>query len=220
MNPVRSGSASSQRELAEPAIPRTRAQRERRARILNAATTILRAGGESILQMKDLPEAADVSLATLYRYFPSKDDLLLAIAVDVFEAAAQKIASETPRGATPRERVQNHLLRQFKVEQRDRAISAALHRVLSETSGAHPAEIERIDELNFAMLSRVAAGGDRLTAQERRMLPVIIGVFGVATRRWFAGISSAAEARFAITAGCRLLDLANDIEDDSQDTPV
>jgi len=68
---------------AEPAVPSTPAQHGRRDRILETATVILNAGGEDALQMKELAQRADVSLATLYRYFPAKDHVLLAITLVV-----------------------------------------------------------------------------------------------------------------------------------------
>jgi AcrR family transcriptional regulator len=52
---------------AEPAVPSTPAQHGRRDRILESAAAILAAGGEDALQMKELAQRADVSLATLYR---------------------------------------------------------------------------------------------------------------------------------------------------------
>jgi TetR/AcrR family transcriptional regulator, cholesterol catabolism regulator len=97
-----------------PAIPSTPAQRERCERVLTSAAAILSGGGEEALQMKDLALRADVSLAMLYRYFPSKDHVLLAIALSNYQAAARKILSEVPRGRTSRERVTSHLLREFR----------------------------------------------------------------------------------------------------------
>jgi AcrR family transcriptional regulator len=96
-----------------PATPSTPAQRERYDRVLTTASAVLSAGGEEALQMKDLAQRADVSLATLYRYFPSKDHVLLALSLSNYQAAVRKVLLEAPRGATVRERVTNHLLREF-----------------------------------------------------------------------------------------------------------
>ena len=38
--------------------------------------------------MKELSQRADVSLATLYRYFPAKDHVLLAITLSRYERGA------------------------------------------------------------------------------------------------------------------------------------
>ena len=94
-----------------PAIPSTQAQHDRRQRMLHMATAMLASGGEDALQMKELAERAAVSLATLYRYFPSKDHLLLAIVQSRYENALRRVTGEAPRGSGVQERVTSHLLR-------------------------------------------------------------------------------------------------------------
>jgi TetR/AcrR family transcriptional regulator, cholesterol catabolism regulator len=43
---------------------------------------------------------------------------------------------------------------------------------------------------------------------------VVADVFTAATRRWLAGVSSPAQARFEIRLGCRLLDLPDAVLDE------
>jgi AcrR family transcriptional regulator len=207
---------------AVPAIPSTPAQRRRYERILEVATAVLAAGGEDALQMKDVPQQANVSLATLYRYFPSKEHLLLAIALDRYEKAYRRIIAEPPRGGTVRERVTSYLLREFGAEQRNQKLTAALHRVLTGTSRGHAEVFERIGYLHKQMLLVVAEAGGPLSAQQQQVLPVVAAVFGEATRRWMTGVASAAEARFQIRTGCHLLDLPDDVidEDLEQSAPA
>lgn len=49
-----------------------------RARLLNAATTLLRSGGPSAVTIDAVTRSANVARATLYRHFPSANDLLAA----------------------------------------------------------------------------------------------------------------------------------------------
>lgn len=49
-----------------------------RARLLNAATTLLRAGGPSAVTIDAVTRSANVARATLYRHFSSANDLLAA----------------------------------------------------------------------------------------------------------------------------------------------
>jgi AcrR family transcriptional regulator len=198
-------------ESAIPAVPRTAAQRDRYERILKAGWSMLGSGGEEALQMKDLPYRADVSLSTLYRYFPSKDHLLLAIALDMYERALRQVAGEPPHGDSVRERVTNHLLRQFRAEQRSPKLTAALYRVLGLTTPIHTEVLERIQQLHLAIIRTVAeSDGVLISDQQVRVLPIIQGSWGVATRRWLAGTASAADARFEIRMSCRLLDLPDE----------
>ena len=142
-----------------PATPSTPAQRERYDRVLTTAAAILSGGGEEALQMKDLAQRADVSLATLYRYFPSKDHVLLAISLDNYQAAARKVLQEVPRGKTARERVTNHMLREFRAQQRNQRLTTALTKVLTETSRNYSEIIEVIGHVHVQILQHVAAAG-------------------------------------------------------------
>jgi hypothetical protein len=113
-------------------------------------------------------------------------------------------------GTTARERVTSHLLREFRAEQREPRLTAALVRVISETSRDYSEVLERTEQLHLQMLEHVAGAGRPLSAEQRRLLPVVQAIFGAATRRWLAGVASPAQARFEIRVGCRLLDLADD----------
>ena len=168
---------------------------------------MLEAGGEDALQMKELSQRAGVSLATLYRYFPAKDHVLLAILLSRYSAALARVTALVPQGATPRERVTSHLLREFRAEQREPRLTAALVRVISETSRSYSEILERTEQLHLQILEHVAGAARPITDQQRQLLPIVLAVFGAATRRWLAGVSSQAQARFEIRAGCRLLDL-------------
>jgi AcrR family transcriptional regulator len=195
---------------AGPAIPSTAAQHGRHDRILAEATAMLEAGGEDALQMKELSQRAGVSVATLYRYFPAKDHVLLAILFSRYSAALARVTGQVPSGATPRERVTSHLLREFRAEQREPRLTAALVRVISETSRSYSEIIERTELLHLERLAHVAGAGKPISEEQRRLLPVVQAIFGAATRRWLAGVASPAQARFEIRVGCRLLDLADD----------
>ena len=168
---------------------------------------MLSAGGEDALQMKDLAQRAGVSLATLYRYFPAKDHVLLGILLSRYSLALARVSAEVPAGETARERVTSQLLREFRAEQREPRLTAALSRVLRETNRNYSEVIERVEHLHLQMLEHAAGAGHPISAEQRQLLPVVQAIFGAATRRWLAGVSSPAQARFEIRVGCRLLDL-------------
>jgi len=201
-----------------PAVPSTPAQHGRRDRILETATAMLSGGGEDALQMKELSQRADVSLATVYRYFPAKDHVLLAITLSRYERALARVQDEPAHGGTVRERVTAHLLREFRAGQREPRLTAALSRAVSETSRSYSATIERIERLHLQVIRHVAAVGGPLAAplspRHDAVLPVVADVFTAATRRWLAGVSSPAAARFEIRIGCRLLDLPDEALDE------
>ena len=195
------------RQAMTPATPSTPAQHSRYARMLQVATTMLASGGEEALQMKELADRAEVSLATLYRYFPSKDHVLLAISNSRYENALRRVAGEAPRGDTVQERVTNHMMREFRAGQRDQLLTAALAKVLTDTRAEYRPVIAKVEQTHLRVLEHVAAAGGPVSPELRQRLRIVGDVFGAATRRWLAGVSSAAQARFEIRMGCYLLNV-------------
>jgi AcrR family transcriptional regulator len=163
--------------------------------------------------MKDLAQQAGVSLATLYRYFPSKDYVLLAVALARYQDAARKVFSEVPQGDSVRERVASHMMREFRAQQRDQRLTAALTQVLTETSRSYSAIIETIEHLHLQIVRHVAAAGGSLSEQQEKLLPIVMDIFSAATRHWVAGIFSVSEVKFQIEVGCQLLELPDDVVD-------
>ena len=194
-----------------PARPGTAAQQARYTRVIQTATAVLTAGGEDALQMKDLAQRAQISLDTLYRYFPSKEHVLAAIAVDRYERAYRKVLASPPRGGTIRERVTAHLLREFATGQRNEKLTSALVRVRHQTSRAYGEVVERLYQRHLDILRAVAETDGPLSEQQSRMLTVVAKIFGFAITGWLSGILSAADARFEIRIGCRLLDLPDEL---------
>jgi AcrR family transcriptional regulator len=74
-----------------------RGQQERRSRIVRAAMALLEHGGEyDSIQMRDVAQEAGVALATVYRYFTSKEHLYAAALLDwatTFPAVGQSNAA-------------------------------------------------------------------------------------------------------------------------------
>ncbi|MFE2884146.1 TetR/AcrR family transcriptional regulator [Streptomyces graminifolii] len=66
-------------EGRQPAAPVSRGQIARRVRILRAASELGAREGLASVQMHDVAKEAGVAIATLYRYFPSKPYLFMAV---------------------------------------------------------------------------------------------------------------------------------------------
>ncbi|MGI5460216.1 TetR/AcrR family transcriptional regulator [Streptomyces sp. CA-249302] len=65
--------------MRPPAAPTSARQAARRVRILRAASELGSRDGLAAVQMHDVAKEAGVAIATLYRYFPSKPFLFLAV---------------------------------------------------------------------------------------------------------------------------------------------
>src|SRR6266540_1345097 len=80
-----------------------RSQAARRRRVLDAALRLAERGGFDAVQMRDVATEANVALGTVYRYFTSKERLLLEAMVEEIEALAARLEARRPRrrGAVP-----------------------------------------------------------------------------------------------------------------------
>ncbi len=80
----------------------------RRSQIVAAAQRLLKAQDYDQIQMRDVADAADVALGTLYRYFTSKEHVYAAVLMDwaqpAFSTGAADTAGADTRPAEPRVR--------------------------------------------------------------------------------------------------------------------
>jgi AcrR family transcriptional regulator len=67
-------------------------QLERRDRVVQVATELADAGGYDAVVMKEVAERSEVSLATLYRWFASKDQLLTEVLLAWGESLSDVLA--------------------------------------------------------------------------------------------------------------------------------
>src|SRR3954452_22430705 len=88
-----------------------RSQAARRRRVLDATLRLASEGGFDAVQMRDVAAAADVALGTVYRYFSSKERLLLEAMAEQQADLRAHLHSHPPPGDTAAERVSNVLRR-------------------------------------------------------------------------------------------------------------
>ena len=73
--------------------------------IVDAAVALAEKGGFEAVRLRDVAEASGVALGTLYKYFRSKEDILLFAVHEEAEKLEAVMAARPARGATPTERV-------------------------------------------------------------------------------------------------------------------
>lgn len=78
----RDGQAPSDPAYSRPAEPTTPTQHARRQRIVRSAMVLLNDRSYDDLQMRDIADSSDVALGTLYRYFPSKEQLFAHVLLE------------------------------------------------------------------------------------------------------------------------------------------
>jgi AcrR family transcriptional regulator len=90
------------REAAEPPVARLAAnQMKRMRRIVDAAVELAEQGGFEAVRLRDVAERSDVALGTLYKYFRSKEDILLFALDEEVSRLEQGLLARPPTGDTP-----------------------------------------------------------------------------------------------------------------------
>jgi TetR/AcrR family transcriptional regulator, cholesterol catabolism regulator len=106
-------------------------QQERRRRLIDAAFELGAEGGYEAVQMRSVSETANVAMATIYRYFSSKDHLLSAAMMEWTGRLRGRVAQSPPRGDTAADQMVDVLQRACRAMERQPKLSEALVRALS-----------------------------------------------------------------------------------------
>jgi AcrR family transcriptional regulator len=143
---------------------RSRSQLQRRKRILQAAAALASRGGVEAMQMRTVAERAGVALGTLYRYFPSKMDLVVAVVNEEMDTLEASLERRPPTAATPAGRAVEVLMRATRGLMREPELADALIRslILSDVR-------TDLGDRMAAMLAH-AAGEDAAPGEERHVL--------------------------------------------------
>ena len=97
-------------ESASP--PRLASSQLRRIRrVVDAAVELAERGGFDAVKLRDVAEASGVALGTLYKYFRSKEEILLFAVNEDMERLEAVMVERPPRGDTPTDRLSEFFAR-------------------------------------------------------------------------------------------------------------
>jgi AcrR family transcriptional regulator len=140
-----------------------RGQQERRERIVRAATTLLEAGEYDAIQMRDVAREAGVALATIYRYFTSKEHLYAAALLE-WAADFPRRSRSAPGGADDEARLRALMRRAVRAFERHPQMMRALIVLESSTDPNARALFEEFAALNVGALMDALSSTDPATA--------------------------------------------------------
>ncbi|HEX6423353.1 MAG TPA: TetR family transcriptional regulator [Acidimicrobiales bacterium] len=165
----------------------TRSQAARRERVIRAARELGAEGGYDAVQMRDVAARAEVALGTIYRYFPSKDALLLAVMVQWLGDLEARVTRRPPAGGTTVERIMDVLDRALRSMDRDPRLTAA---VIGAMTAGDPASVPAINEVTRAMarIMQSAFPDDVDPALEASAAKALGHVWWSATISWANGM--------------------------------
>lgn len=181
----------------------TTAQRQRRTQILAAATALAIKGGHDAVQMRDVAEKAGVALGTLYRYFPSKTHLLIAVMQDMSAGLVRATTRHPPAGATRADRVICLLENANADLQRTPGLAEAMIRSIMYADASAAADVDAVTNMTAAALSIAIHGEPKPpTADEATVTRIIGHVWWSNILGWLAGRTSAEQMsqELALTA--------------------
>ena len=184
----------------------TRAQRERRQRILDAARTLASKGGYDAVQMRDVADKAEVALGTLYRYFPSKVHLLISVMREQTDALADRLEKRPVEGPTAADRVIALMQQATGRLQRSPSLTEAMVRALMFADASAAADVASVTESTTDAITHAIHGPDREPSDEdAKIARVIEQVWLSSLLAWLSGRSSAAQMADDIEMATRLL---------------
>jgi len=192
-----------------PAQPSSPSQKERYRRILRAAAEHGARHGLDRIQILDVAKDADVAIATLYRYFPSKTVLFTALLHSQVEGLDRAVAKVKP-GQSPPEAVGQVLIEASRrLLERPLLAQAMLQSNNATVAGESPALAVTGA---FADLILRVAGIDSPTAHDLRLVRIIEQTWYGSLISELNGHISAEEAEEDTLLACRLLlsDLGRD----------
>ncbi|HEX2563455.1 MAG TPA: TetR family transcriptional regulator [Acidimicrobiales bacterium] len=146
--------------MATAAAILTAEQRDRRRRVIDAAFELGAERGYDAVQMRDVSATANVSLATIYRYFSSKDHLLAAAMTEWTARLQARVAQLPPRGDTAADQLVDVLGRACRAMARQPKLSAALVRALSSSDEGVRESADEVQRQIEAMASGILVDVD------------------------------------------------------------
>lgn len=183
------------------------AQRERRARILDATVALAEEGGFDAVQMRAVADSAGVALGTLYRYFPSKIHLLVSALSREFDAVDEISRTHQVPGDTPYERVMFVLERTTQNLQVRANLTEALVRAFMFADSSAQAEIHEVGTKLTSLFARTMTGelDHEPTQEEADVIRVIADVWLATLVSWVSGRSGAQDVLRSMDTAVGLL---------------
>ncbi len=184
----------------------TEKQSARRLRVIQAAMSLASEGGYDAVQMRDVAARARVALGTLYRYFPSKDHLLVAAMGEWTTELQRRVSARPPRGGTPAERVADVLRRAVRGIEREPRLAAAVVTALSTITSEDEATLADAKAVYVTIEAIIDSALDHDAVEEHEsVIRILSQVWFAAIVAWVRGWGDEGDMARDLEAAARLL---------------
>ena len=172
-------------EPADGALARSQAARRRR--VIDATLELAAGGGFEAVQMRDVAAEAGVALGTVYRYFESKERLLLEANLEQVEALRLRLSERPPAGESAADRVVDVLRRATRTQTRRPEATAAMVRALGSARREESDAVARVSEAMTAIITGAMHEGDP-SDRDRSVARVLSQVWLSSLIGWVGGV--------------------------------
>jgi TetR/AcrR family transcriptional regulator, cholesterol catabolism regulator len=170
----------------------TPVQSQRRQRILDAAVALATEGGYDAVQMREVAVRADVALGTLYRYFVSKEHLLISCLAAHVTDLRGRLVERPPRGDDDAARVMDVIRRVTRALQREpNLIGAMLKSLISSGAGVGEAVGPIGAQMTEIVVTAMCHDDAETVERDRAVAEVIQQVWLASLLWWVSGRSPA-----------------------------
>ncbi|MEM9520853.1 MAG: TetR family transcriptional regulator [Actinomycetota bacterium] len=181
----------------------TRAQTERRIRVLETAMRMAGDGGYDAVQMRAVAEESGVALGTIYRYYSGKDELLIAGLAGWLGRTRRRVQAGTLHGETPGERLIWLLERSAERTEQRPTLMGALITALGTTS---PTAAEYKLDIDAEMRAIVVTALGPDSGYDADGVARVIGhVWSSALTRWVSGMAPTGSVGAELVHAARML---------------
>ena len=137
----------------------TSGQLARRAKIIEAVIDLIADVGADAVQMRDVAQRSGVALATVYRYFSSKEHLLAAALEDWQKRLTRRVlAAAGPAEQGPLPGVLDYLQRAQRAFHRNPKMTALMLQAMTSTDPEARTAIDHMGRTNVEMFDRLLEG--------------------------------------------------------------
>lgn len=184
-----------------------RSQAARRRRVLDATLRLASEGGFDAVQMRDVAAAADVALGTVYRYFASKERLLLEAMAEQQADLRAYLESHPPENPTAAERVTAVLRRANRSLRQYPEVTAAMVRAFGSAQPENADIVHRVTEIMTAIITTAIHGTERhrATKREVRVARILSQVWLSSLNGWVCGVDGPDRVDEDLEAAAELL---------------
>jgi AcrR family transcriptional regulator len=184
-------------EQSPTAIPLGRKGENTRQQILSAALNLFRERGFDAATMRDIAEAAGMSLGASYYYFPSKESIVSAYYDYVQHEHKLRVEKDLPKAKNLRQRLGIAFHTKLDIIQNDRKLLIALFRYGGDPS--HPLSwfgpaTRRQRELSMAIFAS-ALGDQKVPKDIRHVAPLALWGLHMGLILYFVNDSSEGQSR-------------------------